>query len=200
MSSFKVKFKLQGLELEIEGERDDIPQIVSSIGDQLTGILLPAVNIVEGQQVEQEYSSRSKTIDVPTSPVRKTVSRRRKPVSNTPANKQSTPPVEWKHDLSKWGMPKQTWSISEKIIWFMYVAFEEARIMEMTSSMAINGFNQAFKQAGLINLKNAKRNFDHLKTAMDANEDTTKTPSFWSLTESGIKKGLTLISDAKGKL
>jgi hypothetical protein len=38
MSKFKFKLKLQGLELEMEGSRDDIPLIAHNLGNQLTGL------------------------------------------------------------------------------------------------------------------------------------------------------------------
>lgn len=35
MGKFHIKLKLQGLELEVEGTRDDLPQIKRSLGDPL---------------------------------------------------------------------------------------------------------------------------------------------------------------------
>ena len=39
MSKFKFKLKLQGLELEMEGAREDIPLMAQNLGNQLTGTL-----------------------------------------------------------------------------------------------------------------------------------------------------------------
>ena len=36
MSKFKFKLKLQGLELEMEGAREDIPLMAQNLGNQLT--------------------------------------------------------------------------------------------------------------------------------------------------------------------
>src|SRR5438067_2145714 len=48
MSKFHVKVKLQGFELEIQGNREDAPAIGRSIGEQFSAIISPAVDILEG--------------------------------------------------------------------------------------------------------------------------------------------------------
>jgi hypothetical protein len=49
MSKFTAKLKLTGLELEIEGSRDDVPLITSGVAARLAGAMMPAANIVEGR-------------------------------------------------------------------------------------------------------------------------------------------------------
>ena len=49
MAKFHVKLKLQGLELEVEGSRDDIPSIRQSLNQQLAGLLEPATDMAEGK-------------------------------------------------------------------------------------------------------------------------------------------------------
>lgn len=42
MSKFKFKFKLQGLEIEMEGAKEDIPLMANSLGNHLAGLMQPA--------------------------------------------------------------------------------------------------------------------------------------------------------------
>ena len=49
MSKFKIKMKLQGLELEIEGAREDSSNIGRNLGGQLANLLQPAIKIIDGE-------------------------------------------------------------------------------------------------------------------------------------------------------
>ena len=49
MSKFRIKMKLQGLELEIEGAREDASLISRNIGQQVASLMQPAGNIVDGE-------------------------------------------------------------------------------------------------------------------------------------------------------
>jgi hypothetical protein len=43
MPKFEVRLRLQGLELDIKGEREDIPRLTQGIAEQLAGVLQPTV-------------------------------------------------------------------------------------------------------------------------------------------------------------
>ena len=52
MSKFKVKLKIQGFELEIEGSREDAGLLSQNLGKQMNSILQPMGAIIEGEVVE----------------------------------------------------------------------------------------------------------------------------------------------------
>jgi hypothetical protein len=57
MSKFHIKLKLQGLELEVEGTRDDLPVIRRSLGQQFEGLLNPATEIAQGRNLTVDATS-----------------------------------------------------------------------------------------------------------------------------------------------
>ena len=119
MSKFKVRLKLQGLELEVEGNRDDVPLIADSVAEQVAGLLKPASNIVEGEIVTD--GRRPQSVESETSET-KTKRARKKRQSQTPLGSNSKEEaVDWTHDPSKWGVPKQKWSTADKSLWILYV-------------------------------------------------------------------------------
>jgi hypothetical protein len=197
MSKFKVKFKIQALELEIEGTRDELPQIAEAIGGQLTSMLQPASKIIEAQP-SLFTSESSKMIEVSALPSKRSPTRRRKATSTTNGTHDTKPKklIEWKHDAAKWGMPKQAWSATQKIVWFLHVSENYFEGLELTAGQISASFNHAFKQAGILSAKHVKGNLDSLKIRKILNEDTTKSPSSWSLTESGKKQGSELVTQA----
>jgi hypothetical protein len=48
MSKFTVKVKLQGLEIEVEGTREDAPRLAQQIGKQLGGLLQAPALLASG--------------------------------------------------------------------------------------------------------------------------------------------------------
>lgn len=61
MSKFKFKLKLQGLEIEMEGAREDIPSMANSLGGHLAGLMQPATEM-SGGKINSD-SGGMKTID-----------------------------------------------------------------------------------------------------------------------------------------
>jgi hypothetical protein len=49
VSKFSIKMKLQGLELEIEGAREDASLISRTLGQQFAGLLQPVGAIIDGE-------------------------------------------------------------------------------------------------------------------------------------------------------
>ena len=49
MGKFRVRLKLQGLELEIDGERGDIPAITSAVQQEFSSLIKPAEVIADGR-------------------------------------------------------------------------------------------------------------------------------------------------------
>ena len=53
MAKFRIRLKVQGFELEVDGEREDIPAITAAVQQQLTGLVTPAESIADNhKQIE----------------------------------------------------------------------------------------------------------------------------------------------------
>lgn len=196
MAKFKIKMKLSGLELDIEGSKEDIPLIAANLGQQLTGLLAPAAAIVSGEdasgnpppppsaplQVVEEVKRRKK---------RTTTARSTDKVPET-----TNAPIDFRHDPAKFGAPKQSWTTSDKAIWLLQVVDTE-----MSGAVIVATFNKHFRQAGLIKVGNTNRDLGRLKSKSPAvvGEDTTQNPTKWFLTEEGKRQALKLIGDALGR-
>jgi hypothetical protein len=202
MAKFKMKLKLSGLELEVEGERSDVPKIMSNVGEQISGMLTPAANIAADRDPNQAMlefpaahaDGSGQSNNKPKKPRRKTVTSRE--VSATDAQ-----PVEWRHEPDKWGNPKQGWSIRKKILWLLYVAEHAASAKEMAAAVVCSTFNKHFRQTGTLHPPLVTRELGRAKTTSPplVGEDTTKAPSNWFLLDKGREKAVQLVAEAKGE-
>jgi hypothetical protein len=200
MSKFRIKLKLTGLEIEVEGNRSDVPAITQNIGEQFAGLLMPATRIVEGEVPENGPTIQSQSIDI--TPVSGKKSRRRRPnaAAAATADKDGSAAVDWRHDTSKWGAPQQSWNSTKKAIWLLYVVSKETNVSELSAPGLASTFNKHFKQAGRLRANNLSRDLGKLKSEREApvSEDTTKKPSTWFLTQAGIKRAEQLVAEAIG--
>src|SRR6266480_4743426 len=101
MARFRVKMKLQGLELEVEGTREDAPLIAQNLTRQFAGLLEPAAHIVGGD-LEREGNGHQPVVEaVDRAP------RNRKPrhAGSPVGASRGSVSVSWKHDPTKWGNP-----------------------------------------------------------------------------------------------
>jgi len=201
MGRFKIKVRLRGLEMDIDGTRDDVPIITSNLGRQFAGLLEPAAHIVEGA-VELEAEERPAVAAVEETPSRSRLSRRVKRAAPARPGTNGAAESIWKHDPAKWGSPQQGWSAADKAIWLLYVSGQEIQVKEMSSSTVASAFNQMFREAGMIRAGNLPRDLGRLKAQAPAlvGEDTTKTPPTWFLTIEGTKKAEDLVKQARGQL
>lgn len=186
--------KLQGFELEIEGSREDVPLISQNIADQLTGFLKPAAAILDGEVVS------TNTVQASLSPAGNSSGPKRRVKRPTSVGKSETSAsngavIDWRHDSEKYAMPSQTWTVSDKYLWVLYVIGEELNQIEVPAINLANSFNKHFKQFGSLIVNNAKRDMGTLKKKKPAlvGEDTTKSPTTWFLTEAGKKTAQQLI-------
>ncbi|HXT14313.1 MAG TPA: hypothetical protein VN706_01700 [Gemmatimonadaceae bacterium] len=204
MAKFRVKLKLQGLELEIEGSREDAPLIAQNLGRQFAGLLQPAAQIVAGND-DVPLDAAPIAIQEPdaASTVRKRGPRKKRgaPPAAAASDSAEEVPLDWRHDPAKWGSPKQAWNTANKAMWLLYVASNETDQKELSSKRIANTFNKHFKQAGQILPFNVTRDLGKLKIGKDApvSEDTTQTSSPWFLTEAGTKRAQGLVSEALGR-
>lgn len=201
MGRFRIRVKLRGLEMDIDGSRDDAPLIASNLSRQFAGLLEPAAHIVEGT-AEVEGDENSTKVAVLQEPVARIRSYRKgKRAAPARMNANGAGEITWKHDPSKWGNPQQGWSAADKAVWLLYVSGQEIQVKDMASSTLASAFNKMFREAGMIRAGNLPRDLGRLKAQAPAfvGEDTTKTPSTWFLTIEGTKKAEELVKQARGQ-
>jgi hypothetical protein len=201
MAKFKLKMKLQGFELEIEGSREDVPLITQNLGSQIAGLLQPAGAIIEGEVVGENGHQPSPPIaDAPAR--RKSRKRRSSPASPAPDQKTTEGALDWRHDSAKFGMPAQGWSTAQKAMWLLYVASEMMNEKELSSKRIATTFNKHFRQSGRILTHNVVRDLGRLKTKQKpapVADDTTKSPAQWYLTDVGTREAQKLVKEALGR-
>lgn len=199
-SKFKIKLKVTGFELEIEGNREDVPLMAQAVGQQMSGLLSPASGIVEGEIIEGR-SLPQPAVELQSTPSKKRANRRRSTTSakSTAGKQGQAVAIDWKHDSSKWGSPQQDWSTSDKSIWLLYVVSKEASVSELTGGEISVTFNKHFRQSGQIRTSHINRDLGRLKGIKGkpalAGENTSKTPSTWFLTHEGNKRAQELIAE-----
>lgn len=207
-NKFKVRVKLQGFELEMEGTRDDVPMIAHNVGQQLAGIIGPVAEIAQGEDVTETEIAPSHTSGNGSSaqvqpPPRKRAQRNRRPSGSSSAPRdasEETAPA-WNHDPSRWGVPTQEWSTADKALWLLYVISQETTQRDLSAGMLVTLFNDKFRQSGKIRPSNVSRDFGLLKTRAPAlvSDDTTKSTVHWFLTQAGEHKAQELVRRALGQ-
>lgn len=204
MSKIKIKMKLTGFELEIEGSKEDVPAISQSLGRQLQGLLQPPEAILNGeshpalpvapailpaQEVDSDASARKKP------------RKRRATAASGVVDVEDGSAVDWRHDSAKYGVPSQSWNTANKSLWTLYVVTQETSEKELSGRRIAATFNKHFRQAKSVTVTNVNRDLGRLKLKRPSvvSEDTTKTPAAWYLTEEGNKHVQGLIAEALGR-
>jgi hypothetical protein len=197
MAKFKVKMKLQGFELEIEGERQDAALISEHIGSQLTSIMKPIAGIVEGEVESTAPSVQVLETNTDTRPRKK-----KKSGGGTPERRSSSAAIDFVLKDNSYGTPKQAWSNADKAMWLIFVLRELGNGDQFSGSQLNATFNKHFKQAGTMQTGNINTQLGKKKTEAPprVGEDTTKEPSEWFLTEQGIADVRALIVDNRSEL
>lgn len=212
MSNFKMRLKLTGLEIEIEGSRDEIPQMTRNIGQQLSGLLAPAAGIVAGEVAEADRRLAAAAPAVPADATRsesngngrRSGSRKR---GKAPSGAAKAPGassaadavVVFTHDPARFGMPRQGWSTAKKALWLLYAVGEQGGPQELTAHQITATFNKQFREAKQVIIQNVARDLgkmrDRTKNAAVA-MDNTMNPSPWYLTEAGRREAQGLVAQA----
>jgi|SRR5688572_14378692 len=203
MAKFHIKLKLQGLELEVDGTREDLPVIREALTQQIAGVLQPGTEIAGGAVIPATASANGST---PAAEAAKRATRRRSGSRNggTGAGDSKEATIEWRHDTSKYGSPQQTWTNADKAMWLLYVANEESKAAEMSRPQMLATFLKQFRSAGPLQANNLGRDLSKFKTAQNGkpplvSEDATKNPPKWFLTDSGKKHAQDLVAQALGQ-
>jgi hypothetical protein len=201
MAKFRVRMKLSGLELEIDGSREDMPIIANSLGKQLSGLLQPSAQIVDGEVVSEAPLMPAAQPQDDSTKRRRGRRRGVPPASGGGSTASGENTLDWRHDPTKYGSPKQEWTTSDKILWTLYVAGEETGTREMNGGQLTRTFNKHFRQAGQLQRQNVYRDLGKLKTGRKGelplvSENTTASPTTWFLTEAGTKAAQQLVLSA----
>jgi hypothetical protein len=200
---FRVSLKVREFELEIEGSRNDVPLIAQAIGQQMTGLLSPAANIVDGEIIEDK-----KVFPEQDNLLRTRKKRSGKSSSVTSSSRHisgddvEAVALEWVHDPSKWGTPEQSWNTTKKSIWLLFVTSKNLDISELSGKQVAATFNKHFRQSGEVKTSRVNRDLGVLKTKNKPpfiGENTSQTPSKWYLTQEGEKYAQELVDQALGQ-
>lgn len=190
MSKFKLKFKIQGLELEVEGSKEDVPNLTKAITGQLSNMLEPIIETIDTELIEDRN-------ELPTKTLPKDKPKKRKPSKpNNTSQPKEEAIVNLNHNLRKHGSPSQDWSTLDKGVWLLEVLEMEHGSNEWTARELAETFNKHFKQAKTIRATNISRDFGKYKLGNDAlvGENSNSKPSKWFLTEKGKNKARSLIN------
>lgn len=205
-AKFHIKLKLQGLELEVDGTRDDLPGIRQALTDQIAGLLTPATELAAAEPspaLKVINGTRAAVGATSAEPAKKVRRKARVGAAATPAEGAEAA-LDWRHDTEKFGNPLQAWKNSDKAIWLLYVASKAVNAPEMSNGQIVNTFTKHFRHAGLIRGSNLSRDLARLKVAKNGkmamvSEDTTKNPAMWFLTATGIAHAESLVAAALGQ-
>lgn len=196
MSKFKFKFKLTGLEIEIEGSREDVGSITNALNDQFKGMIQPAAKIADSD-IDFEEAEQPRIINADHKEKHKRKRKPKSPASTAKTDKSEA--IDFKNDVEKFGAPIQKWSTLEKSLWILYVLQSKENIDECTTGEITETFNKHFKQQGTIRSTNVSRDLGKRKSGNDAivGENTTINPHKWFLTQKGITQVQNLIISLK---
>jgi hypothetical protein len=199
VSKFRIKMKLQGLELEIEGAREDAAVISQNIGAQLSSMMQPVSGIIEGE-ISHDGAVPVQAPQIINGAVKKQ-RRTRKQSSVIGSDSQESTVIDFKSSPEKFGNPQQQWKTADKALWLIYVLQENSKGTEFSTKAIVDTFNKHFKQSGRITTSNVTRDLGRLKTNTTPTvigENSSNSPSTWYLTEAGIKKAQGLVAEALG--
>ena len=191
MPKFRIRLKVQGLELEVDGERQDLPAITQAVQNQLTGIViapeaftdaskqLTGGNGANGAGGDQDEEGKKK--------------QRRERRSARTGGGEGAEPLEFRHDAAKYGNPVQAWTLEEKCIWLLYVLKKSADVSEVSGPVLAATFNKYFKPTGRVHpphvtIKLAKKKMEN-PTPIGQDKEN------YYLTEEGDKQAQQLIGN-----
>lgn len=184
MSKLTIKLKLTGLELEVEGTREDAPKIAARIGEKLSGFLQPTTLLENGNGSSHKIIDGD--IDGNGAGKKKKGGSKK---SGGSGGMKTTEDIKFVHDPSKFGTPVQGWTTAQKAIWFLYIVGEQADVKQQTAYGLMKNFNAMFRAAGTINNGNIMTALEKEKlkgASAPVGADTTGGTAKYFLTQAGI--------------
>ncbi|HKT10262.1 MAG TPA: hypothetical protein VJW77_00415 [Terriglobia bacterium] len=187
MAKFHIRLKLQGLGFEVDGERQDIPAITAAVGKQFAGLLEPAAAVADGHL--QLNDGGQLDVQEP-APAKRRVARRRN-TNRGSSTGGDDPAIEFRHDSDKFGNPVQSWSVTEKCIWLLYVIENSTDKNEVSAGQLVSTFKEYFKPAGKLHPPHVTRELGKAKVSNPAPIGEEK--GLWFLTNQGKEQAQRLI-------
>jgi hypothetical protein len=185
MAKFRVRLKLQGFELEIDGERGDIPAIASAVEQQFAALVKPAEMIAE----DREQGGNEKNVSGDSTKATLRPSRRRS--TKASSDNTSAEALQYRHDSSKYGNPVQSWNALQKLIWLLIVVRGSADQKEVSSNQLVATYNQHYKASGKLPPNIVSRELAKAKVQNPAWVGEDKT--LWYLTDEGERQAQQLV-------
>lgn len=194
-NQFKFKLKITGFELEVEGSKEDVAAITSSVTNQIKGLTNPQIL---DDNIETEDVESTDVTPALLSPLPKKKITRKKSSSNVNVN-QKGESIDFRNDTKKYSTPLMTWTTMQKALWILYVIKHEKKMEELSVSQIKNTFNQHFRQSKVIQSNNVSRDLGKVKLGSNAlvGENTSVSPRTWYLTDAGNVYVENLIKEPK---
>ena len=197
MNKLKFTLKITGFELQVEGTREEVATITSSVGQQFQGLMHPAGSMGEPQALPNtplQVTEEGEITEIKNSS-------RKKRASSGQSKVEKAKAFELTNDPAKYGAPIQSWSTLDKAVWLLYIVQNILSITEASASEVSETFNKYFKQQGKIRPSNISRDFGNKKAGAKAivGENANVTPAKWFLTEEGAKMAQKLIQNLKNQ-
>ncbi|HKV93740.1 MAG TPA: hypothetical protein VJW20_14425 [Candidatus Angelobacter sp.] len=187
MGKFRLRLKVQALEVEIDGEREDLPAITSAFNRQIGGLVEPVEVVANGHKL----GGGDKVIDSADINKKGGGSRSRR---NGSRSVEAATPIDFRHDAAKYGNPLQGWNLTEKSIWLLAVLKGIAQVKEVSGPQIAATFNHYFKQTGRIHPPLVTRELGKAKVQNPAPVGEDK--GMYYLTSEGDKQAQKLVQDA----
>jgi hypothetical protein len=187
VAKFRIRLKVQGLDLEVDGERQDLPAITNAVQQQLSSMVIPGEIIADGHKQLGDGGNGSGAGSEDENKKKRPGRRERRPGGDgAPAS-----PIEFRHDAAKYGNPVQSWSVTEKSVWLLYVLKKVGAASEVSGPALAATFNQYFKAAGRVHPPLVTREFAKVKVQNPAPIGEDKNGFY--LTDEGDKQAEQLI-------
>jgi hypothetical protein len=192
MGKFRIRVKLQGFELEVDGDREDIPAITNAVQRQLGGMMQTA------DFAAAQPEPRPEPLTIESTEVKgKKSSRKRSSTDRSSADSNLPRVIEFRHESSTYGSPKQNWTVAQKCIWLLFVLDGIKGLKEVTAPQLTATWNSQFKAAGKLHPPNVPRELSTAKVSSPAPVGEDK--ASWFLTDEGKAVAQTLVKEGLGQ-
>jgi len=195
-NQFKFKLKITGFELEVEGSKEDVAAITSSVTNQIKGLTNPQL-LGDNIDTEDTESTDVTPTLLPQAPRKRST---RKKSSSSGSGNMKIEPIDFKNDPKKYSAPSMNWTTLQKALWLMYVINNEKNISELSIAQITNTYNTYYKQSKTIRSTNVARDLGKVKLGNGAfvGENASVSPHTWYLTDAGNLQVQNIIKESKG--
>ena len=163
-----------------------MPAINNAVAREITGLIQPAAALTNGA----EPPATPVTIEGETDNSKKQRNRK-KPSGSRSSSDTNGQAVDFRHDSAQYGNPSQSWSVTQKAIWLIYVLKGIQGLNGIAASQLLATFNENFKQAKTIHPPHLSRDLGFAKVQNPAPVGEHR--GLWHLTDEGERQAKELI-------